>query len=519
MAEYVPIPVVDIEGNGDIADVCDEIERLLVKSEARIFQRGGLLVRVINDGSERRGINRDLAAPRIVPFDDLSFAEVITRHLEIRRRNRKTHELVSVDCPRVIAQTLLARREWAFPTLEAVVEHPIMLPDGEVLWESQYHAPTGLLLDLPDYSFLSPERSPSIDYALESLLELQQLLSGFDFVDALDESVALAFLMTPFVRPVLQTAPAFGIDAHAAGSGKSTLIRVVSRISSGREPAFLTFGDDPAELKKLLFAALLEGDQQIAIDNVDMPVTGAELAVILTSPMYRGRVLGQSVNASVPTKALISLNGNNLQIVGDLTRRVLVSRLDPTCERPAERVFSFDPIAEAIDMRSEYVYHAITIMQAYMASGDRVDVRPFGSFEVWSRLVREALIWMGLPDPVDSIRVLEESDPERTQLRSVLMAVRAVKGTAHFKAADLLFIANAKHGSQQDMASTDAFTDDDQVALREGLQAVCERNGELNARALGKWLLRMKGRIEGGFRFLQVRQTSVVSIWKVEPVE
>lgn len=513
------LPCVAIEGDGDLPKVCDEIEHLLIQAGAQIYQRGGALVRVINEPSARKGILRDPAAPRIVPFDDLALCELVSRFIEVRRRNRKTQELVRVDCPRVVAQTILARREWRFQVLEAVIEHPVLLSDGQVLWESSFHESSGLLLRLPFSEFQAPYEEPSREDAEGALVELRRLLEGFDFVGGVDESVALAYLLTPFVRPVIPTAPAFAFDAHAAGSGKSTLVRAGAAVSTGRDPAFLTFGDDPAEMKKLLFAALLEGDQQIAIDNVDVPVSGSELAVILTSPMYRGRVLGQSINASVPTKSVITLNGNNLQIVGDLTRRILVCRLDPTCERPAEREFEFDPVVEARQMRSHYVLAALTIMQAYLCSGERVKVRPFGSFNAWSRFVRESLVWLGLDDPVESIRVLEDADPERTQLRSMLQAVNAARGSSQFKVADLILVASSKspHNQAQLMAEPD-ISEAIREALQEALQAVCERNGELNARALGRWLLRMKGRIEGGLRFVQVRQTSSSSIWQVESV-
>lgn len=507
-----------IEGNGDLAKVCDEVEHQLVKAEVSIYQRGGMLVRVIDEASRLEGLKRDAAAPRIVPFDDQALVDVITRNLAIWRRNRKTGDLARVDCPRVIAQTILSRKEWAFRRLEAVVEHPVMLPDGTVLWESGYHAPTGLLLQLPFAEFQAPLDEPSDAELQGSLEQLRGLLDGFDFVDDVDLSVALAFLLTAFVRPVLPTCPAFAIDAHAPGSGKSTLVRTQAKLATGRSPAFLTYRDDPAELQKLLFAALLEGDQHIAIDNVDLPLSGADLAVLLTSDVYKGRVLGRSESATVPTKAVISFNGNNLQVLGDLTRRVLVARLDPSCERPAEREFTFNPVTEVEKERSDYVLAALTVMAGYISSGERVSLRPFGSFEEWSRLVREPLVWLGLPDPVSSIRVLEAADPERMQLRSMLSAVHEAFGHGEFKSSTLIQAAKAKH-HQAALEAGPALTEDQAGALGEALHAVCERNGELNAKALGRWLLRVKGRIDGGLRFVHGRQTSGGAMWGVQRAE
>lgn len=504
---------VDFNGDGDLSIVCDEIEHRLVQASAPIFQRGGTLVRVVQDRHQARGITRDPEAPRIVPFDDVSLVECITKHVPVRRRNRKTQELLRVDCPRQIAQTILSRKEWSFRRLEAVIEHPIMLPTGQVLWESQYHEETGLLLQIEPFCFQAPIEDPTDGELLTALSSLRSLLEGFAFLEDLDESVALAFLLTPFVRPLLPTCPAIATTATAPGSGKSTLDRVRARLATGREPAFITFRDDPVEMQKVFFSALLEGDQQIVIDNIDGPLGSADLSVILTSPMYRGRVLGQSMNVSVPTKAVISFNGNNLQVVGDMCRRALTCRLDPMCERPAERVFTFNPINEVDDCRSDYVLAAMTIMSGYIASKERVQVRPFGSFEEWSRLVREPLVWMGLPDPVDSLRVLEAADPERMQLGLMLQAVRDGFGADEFKAAGL--VAATKRQNQASIDGGRVLTVDQAEALQEALRLVCERNGEMNTKALGRWLLRVQGRISSGLRFIQGRQTKAGAMWRV----
>ena len=506
-----------IEGDGDLARVCDEAMFLLIQAKAPVYQRGGMLVRIVTGGEVSAGrIDRDVGAPRIVPFDDLSLAELMTRHLVITRRNRKTQEMVRVDCPRLVAQTLLARKEWDFPPLDVAVEHPVMLQDGSTLEESGYHPATGLFLSLPPFAFQAAYKSPSRRDAEDGLQKMDELLGGFDFVGPQDKSVALAYLLTAFVRPILNTAPIFAFDAHAAGSGKSTLARIGSMLATGREPAFQVYPADPAELAKAVFSALLAGVREIAYDNVDVAVASPVLAVISTGSVFSARVLGLSMNASVPTKVVISMNGNNLQVIGDLTRRILISRLDPPCERPAEREFEFNPVDEVRSMRSDYVLSALNVMSAYRCSAQRVSVKPFGSFEDWSRLVREPLVWLGMPDPCDSIRVLEESDPERGQLRSMLKAVNDSLAKRPFKVAELLSYAKKAQHQAELGSSVVRFDAEQRLGLAEALHAVCERRGELSAGALGKWLLRMNGRIEGGMRFVRVRQTSIASIWQIE---
>ncbi len=51
--------------------------------------------------------------------------------------------------------------------------------------------------------------------------------------------------------------------------------------------------------------------------------------------------------------------------------------------------------------RSDYLSAALTILRAFHVAG-RPDQRisPWGSFTAWSKLVRGALVWAGLPDPI-----------------------------------------------------------------------------------------------------------------------
>ena len=505
-----------IEGDGDLARVVDELEDALVVAGAPIYVRAGELVRVIDGESPRRGLERDPAAPLIVPHTDVTLQITATEHVAIHKRNRKTKNVERVDCPLALARALREKKVWSFRELAGVVEHPIVLPDGRVLWTSDYDQATGLLFHAPPYAYESPIDKPTRHDAEIELQRLRDLLAEFPFVEPVDESVAIAFVLTFFVRPVVPTAPAFLVNATAAGTGKSYLVRLPSILASGREPALMTLADDPAELKKVLFAALLQGDEHIALDNAVGVVDSAALCALLTAPVYQDRLLGASRTVRLPTSAVVTINGNNLIAAGDLTRRVLEVRLDAQCERPAERRFDLDPIEEVRAQRGDYVLSCITILQAYAMAGERVDVAPFGSFNEWSRMVREPLIWLGMPDPCASQRHLEDEDPERTALQAMLSAVGSVFGVDEWSVGDLIAAADSRR--QAELVAGHVVDADARVALEVALQQVCERNGELNARACGRWLRRVSGRVIGGSRFVKARESNVGAYWRRQAV-
>lgn len=507
-----PRPRVSIEGDGDLARNTEDLEHALLVAHAPIYQRANELVRVIDGEAPRRGLQRDPAAPLIVRFTDVSLQVEATRHVEFVKRDRRSREARRVDCPLSLARALRERRAWAFPQLAGVVEHPIVLPDGRVLSTNGYDEATGLLFRAAPDTYNTVDANPTRADAMAALARLRKLLAGFPFVDEDDEAVAVALLITPFVRPILATAPAICVNAPAPGTGKSFLVRLASILASGREPALMTVAEDPAELKKVLFAALLQGDEHIALDNVVGVLDSPALCALLTSPRYQDRVLGASETVGLPTATLLTINGNNVTLAGDLTRRVLECRLDARCERPAERRFDFDPIEEVRALRPDFVADAVTVLQAYAQHGELVEVAPFGSFEDWSRMVREPLMWLGMADPCASLRHLEDEDPERAALRAMLSAVGAVMGDREWRVGDLLAAIESRR--QADLDSVRVVPPEAQEALREALRTVAERNGELSAKAAGRWLRRVAGRVLGRARFVKVRDSDIGIVWR-----
>lgn len=63
----------------------------------------------------------------------------------------------------------------------------------------------------------------------------------------------------------------------------------------------------------------------------------------LTSPVYKGRLLGQSKMLKLPNRAVWVLNGNNVGVSGDAVRRILPINLCSD-ENPELRKHGFDPV-------------------------------------------------------------------------------------------------------------------------------------------------------------------------------
>ena len=67
----------------------------------------------------------------------------------------------------------------------------------------------------------------------------------------------------------------------------------------------MTFAETDEEAKKTALAVLMEGDPVVLIDNVERPLEGDWLCSMLTSELYKQRMLGRTEMVSVPTRTLI----------------------------------------------------------------------------------------------------------------------------------------------------------------------------------------------------------------------
>jgi hypothetical protein len=136
--------------------------------------------------------------------------------------------------------------------------------------------------------------------------------------------------------------------------------------------------------------------------------------------------------------------------------------------------------AEVHERRREIVGDLIGVMLAYQrAKCPNVGVSPFGSYEAWSRMVRQALVWAGEADPCLSLERTRGADPERLSRGVVLGAwYRVFKEVA-------TTVAEAVKQAEND------------AALREALAIVCEKRGKLDNHTLGIWLRDAKDKRSG----------------------
>ena len=145
--------------------------------------------------------------------------------------------------------------------------------------------------------------------------------------------------------------------------------------------------------------------------------------------------------------------------MGDLNRRLLRAVIDPRMEQPFLRSFKLNPLAYVKDHRMELVNAALTVLKAFVQSGAKRPEQRLASFEIWSDLVRGAVIWikengwLDVEDPVGSLAEAFTLDPETRKLRAMLNSWQELFGGAGGTVPDVLKRAESSKGAELDPIS------------------------------------------------------------------
>lgn len=507
LLEYLSLDVADTRTKPTIRLVQGEMHHIIECAEkelaatGRYFQRGGTISTVKHDPTTHKTTIRPL--PRNALVSTLSNIAVWEKF------DARTGGRIKCDPPERVCMAVDGAEEYKhLPVLNGIAHQPYLREDGSLTTVSGYDAATGMYGDFKAENFSVPEHPTELQ-ARDALSQLQNLIEEFPFKEEYDRAAALSAILTATIRPSLPLAPMFHVKAPQISSGKSYLCRNIGGFASSQIGTPTTFPHDDEECRKLLLAELMRGAAVIEFDNLtgDL-VAHKSLCTALTSEFMTGRILGVSKTATVSTRTLFLSSGNNVGPIQDMARRCITINLDPACEIPAARTFKNPDLLGALyQRRGEYVSCALTVIRAWIVAGKpKSECRTVASYGTWSDLCRQPLLWLGLPDPAQSIFNTIMDDPERELLGRFLEAWQ-----------DCLGLAPNMIRKVMDFLSTDT---DKSKALREVMQEIAggERDLQINRNRLGWWMKRNAGKIVSGRRLVSVKGSGSAAQWKVESV-
>jgi putative DNA primase/helicase len=479
---------------GEMQRAVDEAEAALVAAqpwspvEKKVFRRGDQIVSLaVDKGPDHKG--EAVESQIIVKIGEHALGERLGVAATFQKwdgRMKGGGGLKRTDPPTALIKTLVERGyNLRLPVLVGVVNCPQIAAEGRTLDKPGYDAETGIFFDPRGAVFPVIAESPTRDDALIGRDRLLRLFHTLDFQSEKDRAVAVSLVLTRLARVGMSTAPLHAFDAPTAGSGKSMIVDIASILATGERAIVFAQGPNLEEFEKRLSVQVMMGRQIIAIDNITSDLDGDLLNQCLTQEKVDLRILGESRVVTARCAPVIAATGNNLKLVGDLTRRSVIGRLDPKTDRPELLQFDYHPLVDARENRGELVAAALTILRAYHVAGRPGRPAPLQSFEEWSDLVRGALMWIGLEDPGATQDKLRENDPKLSKLIRIATVWRKAFGSDATTVAEAIEKAEEKKkvGTWEDYKSAPVHPD-----LFDAFMAIARRGAAINPEAIGKYL-------------------------------
>jgi hypothetical protein len=471
----------------EFSNIVTQLEQVL---SGYVYTQGGHLVRTSeahDDGAIQRSADGLMLVTATRGWARKRFGELC----EFQQYIAKHADWVTVAPSTEHITTMLDLGSWTtLRPLDAIARAPFLREGGTICDVTGYD-PLSRTLYVPSTTYPSIPEHPTRADALAALARLREPFNEFPWKERASESAFVSHILAEAARLALDHCPMYVYDAPMAGTGKSTLQEMAARIVHGTEPALRPWVADEDEIRKSIYACLMAGDRSIWLDNVPdgIKIRSAVLETFLTAAVWKDRKLGESFTSAIPNKTVLVASGNNVTPVGALARRSLVVRLDANTENLRERVFKIpNPRRYVMEHRAQLLVDALTIIRAYLDIADLAELGApvtLPSFESWSRLARDPLIWLGMADPV--VTQLNETDDEMRGVGPVFERLAANFGDRTFTAADMARVVGSLSDTNNELS--DALT-----------QMGCtEPNNPIK---VGYWLRASKDRIGSGWKLV-----------------
>jgi Bifunctional DNA primase/polymerase, N-terminal len=491
-----------------------------LKQDSDLYQRAGILVRIMRDSELGDGIERSAGSATIGALPPASLRERMTKYAEFIKLVH--HENAEVEIPAHPTAWLVAavdaRGDWpGIRRLTGISDVPILRPDGTLCQTPGYDPETRVVYAPARWFPRVPTAVPRSD-AVAAMSRLLEVVCDFRFESDDHRAAWMSGLLTPLARfAFVGPAPLFLVDANVRGAGKGLLVQTIGWIVLGHEMPVSSYAHESEEMRKKVTSIALAGDRMVHLDNLEGRFGNDTLNRVLTATRWKDRMLGRNELVDLPLHAIWYGTGNNVVVADDTARRIIHIRLDVLEERPEERSDFRHPdlIGWIRDNRGQLLTDALAILVAYYQAGlPRQNLTPFGSYEGWSRVVREAIVWAGLPDPcLTRSRLTKLADTTLADL------VQLIDAWAQCDAANSGLVISELIARLYPPQREAAPNDEDSVAMRVAIENfVGPASGRPpSARQLGNKLKNTRRRVANG-RYLDTTETrrngAVWRIWE-----
>lgn len=368
--------------------VIDSITKhLIAKWDGReLFNHGGILSLLV-DGAMH-------------PLDKDSFNDLVVRTITPVVEGRDGGYRYQVPSGFVLGACHVARTSQYTP-LDRLTKVPFVRPDGSVCTEPGYDTATQtFLVPSDDLAKVAVPENPTPEDVRAAVALLDEWFCDMPFPDQASKANTYALVLTYFIRGLVPVVPLAVVTGLQMSVGKNLLADCISIVALGRALVPKAFNESDDENRKALLASFKAGEPAVTWDEAHT-LHGTNLARAITAETYSDRILGVSTEAQFPNRMVWTALGNQVQVLGDIQRRVYPISLRPTDPDPQDRDESRyrHPLLRewTRDHRAELISACLTLVRSWFVAGRPAVRADFGSFEAWQRIVGGVLAHAGIP--------------------------------------------------------------------------------------------------------------------------
>ncbi len=405
-----------------------------------LFRRGGYLVRVDRDERGR---------PEIRQVNEHALRGILDR-VAVWVSMSKDKDGNWVQHPEIppmpVVRDVLNLLGPSFPAppLVGITHCPVLHPDGTIHATEGYDSYSRFYF-APEAGFVLAEvpENPTSEEVQIAKAVLAEVFIDFPFVDEASRWNAVGEMVTVIVRPMIPgPCPCWLVDKPQAGSGASLMQGAVYTAATGVEFSATVAPKSGEEWEKRIFSILSSGCPIHVWDNLEGNFKSDALASVLTAPEWKGRILGRSEEMTLPARTIWMANGNNVQIGGDIGRRIFLSRIDPQMALPWQREGFRHPnlYQWILQNRGTIVAAALTLARAWIRAGcpRPKNVPPVGGFEGWRDVVGGIMETSGASEfMANALRTYLDADVELKQWEGFVSALHEIFESRPWTVADL----------------------------------------------------------------------------------
>jgi hypothetical protein len=416
-------------------------------------------------------------------------------------------------CENILAMTGLHNH---LPPLMGITESPYITSEGKVVTTPGYNDDTALyFIPSPDYVKID---IPDIitEYDVKSAVEhIDGLFEDFTFEDSASKDNVFAAILTSILRPTINgCTPLYLVDKPQMGTGGSLICEIINRISTGKalEPSNAPKFNDGEEWEKMIVSILASGTPSVCFDNIESNFQSAALASVLTARSKKCRVLGTTNHTTFGVNVNWMGNGINLNVQGDLPRRIYLTRITTESARPQMKSdFKIPDIkTHTVKHRYEYLKDVLVIAKAYHNAGrpapewfdtkkeKTLCIPAMGSFEEWRNYIGGIMVFINKTNFLGNMnKVLCECEMQTNEDEELLEQLLLVYGINDF---------NAKKVISDEQRRFDSY-----------IPPYIMKDEVNKSRKLGKHFSKIRGRVfPSGHQLVFSRESQHMQYWLVK---